>query len=372
MFDLDKNNSTPGLDRDEYRKFKMKEHNKRQKALAKTIGENFATYSLIAIMALMVGSIWSEVGIFSNWRKFIGDALVTVVLYILADICAAYIGTGGGKLDDHYINTHNEYLSLRETVRNAGISMMNMFCDWQIDVEYEYYLRKKCKELKIDYNEYMSNYHGKTFEELKMMFPTEGPKDESFATVIHAGIRTAKVTSKAAKIFMLNQIDHIDLTPDILLTDGMVKNERGAVSISGEEYVEKHTIGKMHIAVTALIAVVAAVPVFTLAQEFTVGAVIYTIFKLALLLFRMYSGFARGAKAFCTVDPKSLQDKIKYLHLYLEFLNNKTYLKLEDKYKSSEVYYAEDNRQIKTNESGAGGYQAQLGDNQDSIRDPAP
>lgn len=372
MFDLEKSgNTATSPSKDDYRQFKQKQHNQRQKNLAKTIGENFAAYSLIAIVALMIGSIWSEVGIFSNWKKFIGDAFVTVVLYILADVSASYLGTQGGKLDDEYIKKHEEYLSLRSRVLGVGVTLMNAFCDWQIDLEYEFYIRKKCKEAKIDYNDYMANYHGKTFEELQAMFPIEVIKGKDAKNKLFGTIRNVKTSSRATKIFMLNQIEHIDLTPDILLTDGMARNVRGSVGMSGEEYVEKHTIGKSHIALTALIAIVAAVPVFTLAQEVSVGAIIYTIFKIALLLCRMYSGFARGSKAYNTVEPKALSDKIKYLYLYIEFIDKKIYLKIKDRYDIVDIIgdqtYVEDKWQEQVNEAGAGGHMVELGDNRATV-----
>ncbi len=334
MFDdlTNKNDTFKGPTKDEYKRFKQKDHNERQKRFAKSVGENFASFALLAILALVVGSIWTEARIFTDWNKFIGDAVVSVTLYILADVCASYIGTQGGKLDDDYIRLHVEYLELRSRVRTAGIVLMDMFCDWQIDVEYEYYLRRRCKDLKIDYKEYIEKYHGKTLEELQAMFPLEKLDESGVKRKLFAGVRNVKTSSKAARVFALNQIEHIDLTPDILLTDGKVKNHRGNVSMSGEEYVEKHTVGKTHIAITALVAILVAIPVFTLAQEFTIGAVIYTIFKLALMLFRMYSGYSRGAKAFNTVEPKHLQDKMKYLYLYLEFLDKKIYETLGDKY----------------------------------------
>lgn len=372
MFDdLYKKDKAHDVTKEEYREFKQKEHNRKQKQLAKTIGENFATYSLVAIMALMIGSIWSEVGIFSNWKKFIGDALVTVILYILADVCASYIGTQGGKLDDDYIRNHEEYLSLRNTVRRAGITMMNAFCDWQIDVEYEYYIRRRCKDAKIDYNEYMEKYHGKSFEELQAMFPMETVKDKDTKDKVFSSVKNIKTSSRAVKIFALNQIEPIDLTPDILMTDGMVRNARGDVGMSGEEYVEKHTVGGTHIAMTAIVAIIAAVPAFSLAQEFTVGAVIYTVFKLALLLFRMYSGFCRGAKAYNSIDCKSLLDKIKYLYMYLEFLNKKTYLKIKDKYGIIDIVedeeYVEGSGTVTINQIGAGGDPRELGDHGDTV-----
>lgn len=313
---------------------RQKEYNRRQKNFAKVIGENFATYALLMILALLVGFIWSDIGIFTSWRSFIGDAVVTVVLYILADIiCASYIGGKGGKLDDGYISSHNEYLDVRGRVRAAGMLLMDIFCDWQIDVELEFYLRKRCKELKIDYKEYIELYRDKSLEELQEMFPMErSGKDNRLKERVFGGIRNAKTSSKAAKIFALNQIKPIELTPDILMTDGKVRNQRGDVGISGEEYIEKHTTGIGHIITTVIFAVVAVVPTFTLAANFSVGMVIYTIFKIALMLFRMYRGYSRGAKAFNTIEPKHLQAKTKFLYMYLEFLENKTYLKFGDKY----------------------------------------
>ena len=341
--------------KEEYKRFKQKEYNARQKRFAKTVGENFATVSLVAILALVIGSIWTEVSVFTNWEKFIGDALVSVVLYILADVSASYLGTQGGKLDDDYNRLHKEYLDLRENVKKAGITLMGMFCDWQIDMEYEYYLRRRCKDLKIDYHEYMKNYHGKSLEELQEIFPLERFEQQGVKRKLFTGIRNAKTSSKAAKIFSLNQIDHIDLTPDILMTDGKVKNLRGNVSMSGEEYVEKHTIGKTHIAITTIIAIVVAIPVFTLVQEFTLGAVIYTVFKLGLMIFRMSTGYSRGAKAYTGVEPKHLSDKIKYLCLYLEFLDKKIYEKLGDKYTVIGDYDDKAGWQAQTNEERAGG-----------------
>jgi hypothetical protein len=365
MFDLrDKNEERKTTDKEEYRRFKQKERNVNQKKFAKTIGENFATFALLAIIALMVGFIWTEARIFTNWTKFIGDAVVTVTLYILADVCSAHLGSQGGKLDDDYIKCHNEYLKLRETVRGAGIVMMDMFCDWQIDVEYEYYLRRRCKDMKIDYKEYIDNYHGKTLEELQQLFPLEKTSKESehpgfwkkLKTKLFGGIRNAKTSSKAAKVFALNQIDHIELTPDMLMTDGSVKNRRGGIGIGGEEYIKNNTVGWKHILITAIFAIVAAIPVFTLVDEFSVAMLIYTVFKIALMLYRMYTGWSRGSKGYNTVEPKFLQNKIKYLYLYLEFLDKKIYKELEDRY----TVVGDDDDQAgwkaQVDEGGAGGH----------------
>lgn len=311
---------------------RQREYNRRQKSFAKVVGENLASYALLMILALLIGFIWTDVGLFTSLGSFIGDAVVTVILYILADICASHIGEKGGKLDDDYVNDHIEYLNLRENVRKRGITLMDPFCDWQVDVEYEYYIRKRCKELKIDYKEFMAEYFGKSLEELQEIFPIETVRDKDTKGKIFGTLRNAKISSKAAKVFSLNQIKPIELTPDILMTDGKVRNLRGGVPMPGEEYIEKHTTGPKHIVLTALFAIVAAIPTFSLIQNISVGMVIYTLFKITLMLYRMYQGYSRGAKGFNSVEPKHLQAKIKYLYLYLEFLDKKIYLELADKY----------------------------------------
>lgn len=360
MFDLNdkKEKVFEKPSKEEYKRFRQKENNNRQKQFAKLVGENFATFGLLAVMVVMVCSIWTEITIFTNWTRFFGEALTTIVLYILADIYASSLGSQGGKLDDGYIKDHKEFLDLRQRVRDTGIVRMSMFCDWQIDVEYEYYLRYRCKELKIDYKEYMEKYHDKSLEELQALFPMEKQSKKKLKDFIFGNIRNAKSSSKAAKIFALNQIKHIDLTPEILVTDGKVRNVRGGVSIGGEEYIEKHTTGWKHILVTIAFAIVAVIPVINLVQEFSLAMLVYTVFKIALMLARMYSGYSRGAKAYNTVEPKSLQDKIKYLGLFLEFEDKKIYLKLKDKYDTVGMEDVENQRQNETDEDGAGGYRA--------------
>ena len=331
-FDLNKDKEIRRAMDAEDRLERQREYNRRQKRFAKMIGENFAAFGLLAVMVLMIGSIWTEVSIFTSWRRFVGEAFTTAILYVLADIYATSLGVRGGKLDDDYINNHEEYLSLRETVRKAGIVLMDAFCDWQIDVEYEYYIRKRCKDLKIDYKEYKAKYEGKTLEELEGLFPLESIKDKNAKGRVYSTIRNVKTSDKAAKVFALNQIKHIELTPDILMTDGRVRNDRGNVPESGEEHVDNHTTSAPHIIKTVLFAIAAALPAIELVREFSIGMLIYTIFKIALMLYRMYSGYSEGAKAFNSVEISHISAKTKYLYLYLEYLDKKIYLELADRY----------------------------------------
>ena len=74
------------------------------------------------------------------------------------------------------------------------------------------------------------------------------------------------------------------------------------------------------------------------------------------MLYRMYRGWSRGAKGYNTVEPKHLQDKIKYLYLYLEFLDKKIYKELGDRYT---VVWDDDDqagREVQADEDGAGGH----------------
>jgi hypothetical protein len=58
----------------------------------------------------------------------------------------------------------------------------------------------------------------------------------------------------------------------------------------------------------------------------------YTIFKVVVLLFRMARGYERGARAYHTVETRQLQAKSHFLRLYKSFIDDKTYLKLGEKY----------------------------------------
>lgn len=303
MFDLDKKkgDGLPEPTKEELKRYQQNEFNKRQKSVAKMVGENLASYACVAIIIVLISFIWTDIGLAISLTSFLTDAAVTVVLYVLADFCMTKAGTNGGKLYDDYINLHGDYLKLRKQVVESGITLMEDFCEWQAEIEYESRMRKLCKRYKIDYEEFKNFYSKVRIEDLQ-----------------------GKLTkSEIAKVVALRQIDRIELTPDMLLTDGKVKDECGGIPISGEEYAEKHTTGAGHIAMTAAFAIVAAVPVFTLTQDMSIGRVIYTVFKVSMMLYRMYCGYTRGAKAYNTVEPIHLQAKIKYLYLYIEYRDQK-------------------------------------------------
>jgi hypothetical protein len=279
---------------------KRKEFNKKQKTMMKVIGENLASYACVLILILLVGLIWTDIGLNLSPATFITDSLVSVVLFILADICMTQIGTKGGRLDEDYIKLREEYNKLRGDVRKKGLTLMDDFCESQIEIEYEHFIRSSLKELEIDYVEYKNSYSKKSFDELKSILPLE----------------------TAVKLNYLKTSKRIELTPDMLMTEGKAKSERGGLPMSGEEYVEKHTTSWYHIATTVIFAVIAAVPIFALTNDVSWGRVIYTVFKLSMMFYRMYAGYSRGSKGYNTIEPKRIQAKIRYLYLYIEYVDS--------------------------------------------------
>ena len=80
--------------------------------------------------------------------------------------------------------------------------------------------------------------------------------------------------------------------------------------------------------------------------DVTMARVIYTVFKLTMLLFRMAKGYDRGAKAYNTIEVRQLKAKINYLKQYIKFVKDKIYLKLGDKYGDISQFVPEEKNEI--------------------------
>lgn len=288
----------PEVSREELKEFKQKEYNKKQKTLRKSVGENMASFGCILVVILFVGYIWTDMKIDIFSQRMLCDALVSVISFIVVEDLMSRNGINCGKLYDEYVNTYAEYIALKKRVIEAGITGLAEFCDDVIEKEHEAFVRKKCKDMRMDFDEYRS-LAGKPREELKGL-----PK------------------GKLAVVMALNQIKPIVLTPDLLLTDGTGESDshRG-VSISAKEYVKKSTKGWMNVTATVITCVFSASIAFFANAGASWGLVMYTVLKLALLCWRMYKGYSAGAKAYNTIEVKHLQDKMTYLHLYLESKN---------------------------------------------------
>lgn len=321
IFDDDEKTEFKKLTREEEKRERNKIHNERQKKTARLIGENLVSFILIVVPLLLIGFVWTDPGLPKFNITLIYDGGISIALFIIAEVCTASIGVEGGKQDDDYINIHKDYLSLSERLRQRGIALMDTFCLWQIDLEFDHFMRRKCKKLRVDYDEYNDKWSKMSLKDIT------DERGKYFA----------------GKIELLNRIEPISLSTELLMTDGKVnENGRGGVGISGQEYVEKKTRGWKHILSTAICAVGTCVFTLALTDDISFGRIVYTVFKLAVLVFRMYTGYSRGSKAYNQIEIKHITDKMRYQQLYTEFLDSKTYIKLGDKYGDiSDLYPSE-------------------------------
>ncbi len=283
------------ISKDDLRADKKQEFNSRQINVARSLGENMASFGCILVVILFVGYIWTDMKIDVFTERMLCDALVSVISFIVVEDLMSRNGINCGKLYGEYIKAYSDYLSLKERVISAGITHLAGFCDETVEKEYEAYLRKRCRELRIDYEEYKS-LSGKARKEMKRL-----PK------------------WKVGAVMALNQIKPIVLTPDLLLTDGTGEHDshRG-IGISAKEYVKRSTKGWANITVTLITCTFSASIAFFANAGASWGLVMYTVLKLSLLCWRMYKGYSAGAKAYNTIEVKHLQDKMTYLQLYLE------------------------------------------------------
>ena len=337
MFDdLKPNDTYREPTRAEIRVEKDREYNSRMKNTMRFIGENMATCTIVLAASLLIGSVFGDIGINAFSEYMFMDFVLTFTSYLIIEFMASKGGARCGKTYPEYINLHTIYLNMRESIYKRGVALLEIFCDWQVDVEYDHYMRRRCKKLKINYRDYEEKYSKMSLEELSDMFTHKGEEKPKFS--LKHPIRTAiaihnytKVSELAKDIVALKAVKPIELTPEILLTDGKPGNPRGGVSISGEAHLEQHTTGFWHIIATIPMILVTVLPYF-IQHGFTWELLFVAALKLVGVFMRYYRGFASGAKAFNTVEVKHLQDKIKYFHLYNEYLDKEIYLDLEDKY----------------------------------------
>jgi len=320
----------------EERAEKDREYNTRMKNTMRFIGENMATCTIVLATTLLIGSVFGDIGVNIFSAYTVMDFVLTLTVFILIEYMASKSGARCGKTYAEYLDLHKLYLDMREAIYRRGIALMDIFCDWQVDVEYEFYIRRRCKKLKIDYKEYCDNYSRMSLEELSDMFTHKGEEKPRFSLrhPIRSAIaiyRYAKVSDLAKDIFYLRSIQHIELTPEILLTDGKPRRTRGGVGISGEEQLEKQTTGFGHIVATIIMTLLSVAPMF-IAKGWSWTLLFAAAMKLVGVFMRYYRGYSNGAKAFNTVEVKHLQDKIQYFHLYNEYLDKKIYLEFGDKY----------------------------------------
>ena len=307
----------------------QKQYNINSKNIAYLVGKNLTLFVCMLLPLLMIGFIWTEFGNVIFQTKTIVDAVLTVTLFTVGEIMMTRLGTDGGKMDEEYTEAKGVFEEFLQKTLNIGTIFMGVFCDWQIDVELEQAVKTRLRLLK------MTN---KQFDEIKDYTPSQLKK------------RYGK--RKAKKLQAIIDLEPIELNESILLYNGEY-DLRGGVPENGEEYIheKKHMITTIISCIfTGLLTVTVAV---TLTTDITFARVVYTVFKLTMLLFRMAKGYERGAKAYNTIEVKNLKVRTNYLRQYIKFVEEEIYLKFKDEYEELKEILGEDEvpeEQIKISE----------------------
>lgn len=294
----------------------QKKYNNASKGIVSIMGANITLFICILLPILLVGFIWTDFGAPEIGVSLVSDGVVTVALFIIGELMMMRVGADGGKLDQEYISAKKEFASIVERVNKLGTELMTVFCEWQIDIEMKQAIATRLKALRFTQADW------------------ERVKD-----IKYAELRKKYGRKKMRLISEINRLDPVDLNEAILMYDDTNESLlRGGVPISGEGYMRKksHSVGMILTTVfTGLLTVSVAI---TLTSDISFSRVMYTAFKLVVLLFRMAKGYETGARAYNTVEVRQLQAKCSYLRQYERFVNDKTYLKLGDKYGDIKCY----------------------------------
>lgn len=286
----------------------QKKYNVSQKKIAYIIGKNLTLFVAMLIPLLLVGFIWVDLGAIVLSPKMLSDGIMTVALFVCGEIMMLRLGCDGGRLDTDYVDAKKEFDSAVTKVSEVGSMLLGVFCDWQIDVEMEQAIHYRLRMLRMT---------PKMWEEVRHLPPEQ--LERQFGKI------------RAKKMIELINLSPIELNEAILLYNGE-HTARGGIPESGEAYIQKksHVIGTVLACIfTGLLTVTVAV---TLTSDITIARVIYTVFKLTLLLFRMGRGYDRGSRAYNTYEVRMLKAKTNYLKQYIKFIQDKLYLNLGDKY----------------------------------------
>ena len=286
----------------------QKKYNIFSKNVAYTIGRNLTLFLAMLVPAILVAFIWTDFGAIVISPKMISDGVLTVTLFITGELLMISLGSRGGRLDQEYQTAKKEYEGILKKVSAVGTILMGIFCEWQIDIELEQAIQFRLRTIRMTRKEW-----------------------ESVKTLSRDELEKKYGKIKAGKICDINALMPIELNEAILLY-GDEKIERGGVPVSGDTFLHKrrHIIESI---VSCLFTGLLTVTVFiTLTDDVTIARVVYTLYKLVMLLFRMCRGYERGARAFNTIEVRNLKAKTNYLEKYLKFIEDKIYLTLDEKY----------------------------------------
>ena len=131
----------------------QRKYNTASKTVATVIGTNLSLFICMLLPFLMIGFIWTDVGVVSFGTWVVTEAALTLALFIVGELMMMRVGAAGGKLDNDYIAAKEEYTHLVERVNKLGTLLMPLFCDWQIDYEYDRIIAKKLRRIRMTRDE---------------------------------------------------------------------------------------------------------------------------------------------------------------------------------------------------------------------------
>lgn len=286
----------------------QKKYNVNQKKITYIIGKNLTLFVCMLIPLVLISTVWMELGAVIFQKRMLLDGLITVSLFICGEMMMIRLGCDGGKLDSDHVLAKTDFEKIVAKVMESGSMLLGVFCDWQIDIELEQAVNHRLKMLRMT---------PKMWDDVKNLRPDE--------LVSRFGKKKAK------KMMGILNLQPIELNEAILLYNGEYE-ARGGIPESGNAYIQK----KRHIIETVVACTFAGLltvsVVFALTSDVTLARVVYTVFKLTILLYRMWRGYDRGSRAFNTYEVRMLKAKTNYLKQYLKFVEDKIYLNLGDKY----------------------------------------
>lgn len=288
----------------------QKKYNTASKNIVHLLGTNITLFICMLLPLLLIGFIWTDFDIIVEGPRFISDAIITVLTLVIGEMMMMRVGSDGGKLDMDYQKTRTEYHGILEEIHKLGTGLLPVFCEWQIDLEMKQAYSSRLRVLRYTEEDF-EKLRDLSWEDLKKRF----------------GLK------KARKINALRKLEPIELSEAILLYENDADAiNRGGIPISGDGYIHKKSYYVEVILSSVFMGLLTVSIAFSLTTDITFARVMYTIFKVVVLLFRMARGYERGARAYHTVETRQLQAKSHFLRLYKSFIDDKTYLKLGEKY----------------------------------------
>lgn len=296
-------------------------HNIRAKSIAHMLGTNMALFICLLLPVFLIGTVWTDFGTPEFGIKFLSEGIVTVALFIVGESLMMRVGADGGKIDAEYVSAKDEFLALVDKVHSIGTMLMSVFCEWQTDVEFRQAKEVRFRALRM------------TQEEIDSL------KGHTYGWIIKK-----LGTEKFRKLVEYERLQPIELSEQAILYDDTSDLSRGGVPIGGEKYLVKKMLSPRMILSCIFTGLVTVSVVMTITTDASFSRVMYTIFKLIILLFRMALGYNTGAKAYNTIEVRQLKVKSNYLRQYVKFIEDKTYLNLGDKYGDIQCFLNDNTR----------------------------